>query len=112
MENQELNNNEVNNGAEQTAEQKPGVISKAIGGVKHVIVRAKATKTGRVVIAVAKGAVVGLGLYETYNYGFKKGQQSVTPTVVTITEGVQETEAPAEEPVAEEANEMEAEETI
>ena len=105
MENPEIMNNEVNNNgneAGQAAENQPGIVSRAIKGVRHLMVRAKATKSGRVVIALTKGAVVGFGLYKTYDIGFKKGKESVQPTIVTITE-VQEEEAPAEETPTEEA---------
>lgn len=116
MENPEIMNNEVNNGNEagQAAENQPGIVSRAIKGVRHLVVRAKATKSGRVVIALTKGAVVGFGLYKTYDIGFKKGQASVQPTIVTITEGVQEEEAPAEETPTEEApvEAMPVEETV
>ena len=42
MENQELNNNEVNNGAAEQTTEKEGVLSRAVKGIKHVVVKAKA----------------------------------------------------------------------
>lgn len=87
--------------------EKKGIVRKVIDGTRKTILKIRSTKGGRIVIGGTKAALIGLGLYETY----KLGQKSVTPTVVTIKEGVNEEEAPAEEPAAEEANDPMVEET-
>lgn len=92
---------------ETTAEPaKKGIIGKVIDSTRRTYLKIRSTKGGRIVIRGSKAALIGLGLYESY----KLGQKSVTPTVVTITEGVSE-DAPVEEPMAEEADENPVEET-
>lgn len=110
MSNPVVETNEVIATAEETAATEPakkGFIGKTIDGVRKTYLKIRSTKGGRIVIGGTKAMLIGLGLYETY----KLGQKSVTPTVVTIMEGVDEEEAPAEEPAAEEANDPMVEET-
>lgn len=87
---------------------KKGFIAKVIDGAKKAYDTVNTNKFGHAAIKVVKGAAIGLGLYGAY----KKGQKSVKPVTVYISEGTTEDEElQAEEPAVEETNDETVEET-
>ena len=88
---------------------KKGIIAKVIDGARKAYDAVNTNKFGHAAIKVVKGATVVLGLYGAY----KKGQKSVKPVTVYISEGTTEDEEQlqAEEPAVEETNDETVEET-
>ena len=97
-------------GGEPKAKKK-SIVTRLINGARNAYDKVMKTKVGRIAVRTVEGAAAGLCLYGAY----KKGQKSVKPTTIYISNGVEETEdeeeLQAEEPAVEETNDETVEET-
>lgn len=80
---------------EEAQVKKPGLLKRAFGATKRMVVKVRRSKAGRVIITTVE--LVGAGAVG-YKFGFKRGAKSAVPAEVIINSG----ETDMDETIAEE----------